>query len=72
MLGSHAVRVERTPAFDEESARFGLRFCCEDCGHFDRAEARCRHDWPNELHRSARYAQRSDEDVVFCKEFELC
>jgi hypothetical protein len=66
------LRLLRNATFDEESARFGLRFCCEDCGHFDADGARCRHDWPTELHRRERYQERGEDDVVFCKEFELC
>ena len=57
---------------DEESARFGLRFTCEDCAIFDERADRCRHEWPTDAHRRARYeAPRGDGDeVVFCKEFE--
>ena len=74
------MRVRWSRTFDEESARFALRFCCEDCAHFDgdaRGEARCRHDWPTELHRRERYRAPDADgdggaDVVFCKEFELC
>ena len=64
--------VLRTARFDEESARFGLRFTCEDCAIFDERTDRCRHEWPTAAHRRARYeAPRSDGDeVVFCKEFE--
>ncbi|HEY7957137.1 MAG TPA: hypothetical protein VII38_17650 [Polyangia bacterium] len=71
------MQVARTPAFDEESARFALRFCCEDCGHFDAASERCRHGWPTDEHRQDRYADRWKSErplsvVTFCKEFELC
>jgi hypothetical protein len=68
------VRLPRNADFEEERARFELRFCCEDCAHFDGAEGTCRHDWPTELHRRARYLSdpREVRDVVFCKEFELC
>jgi hypothetical protein len=62
------VRLPRDPQFDEERERFSLRFCCEDCGHFDGAAERCRHDWPNERHRQAFQGDMID----FCKEFELC
>jgi len=65
------MRVWRTPAFEEERDRFALRFCCEDCGHYDPRLLRCSHDWPEELHRAERYLSPT-EDVVFCKEFELC
>lgn len=61
----------RTPRFEEEAARFGFRFACEDCGHFDPARERCRHEWPTALHRKARLADPSVAEVVFCKEFEV-
>jgi hypothetical protein len=63
------MRLPRTPAFDEESARFALKFCCEDCGNFDAERESCRHFWPTELHRRA---ASSVGELVFCKEFELC
>jgi hypothetical protein len=62
------VRLPWTPEFDAERERFALRFCCEDCAHFDAADDSCRHEWPNELHR-----QRERPPILdFCKEFELC
>ena len=39
------MRIPRSEQFDDESERFGLRFCCEDCGHFDPVAERCRHRW---------------------------
>jgi len=69
------VQLAWTADFDEESARFGLRFCCEDCGYFDSSAERCRHDWPTSEHRRDRYARAADEKpplLTFCKEFELC
>ncbi len=65
------MRLVRSPEFDEERERFALRFCCEDCGHFNRTDERCRHDWPNDTHRAAFYERRGD-DIDFCKEFDLC
>jgi hypothetical protein len=62
------VQLPRNPQFDEEQQRFSLRFCCEDCGFFEQATERCRHDWPNEKHR----ADHVGELLIFCKEFELC
>lgn len=59
-----------SPAFYEESARYALRFTCEDCTYFDVDAQRCTHGYPNEEHRQARYAQRSGT-LMFCKEFEL-
>jgi hypothetical protein len=62
------VRLPWNSEFDDERGRFELRFCCEDCAHFDAASGRCRHEWPNEPHRS----EHRDAEVDFCKEFELC
>jgi hypothetical protein len=62
------VRLPWTAEFDTEREAFALRFCCEDCAHFDGATERCRHEWPNQSHR--RDAPPSVLD--FCKEFELC
>lgn len=59
----------RTPRFDDEAARFGLVFTCEECGQFDPARDACAHEWPTALHRRARYLAPGP-DVVFCKEFE--
>jgi hypothetical protein len=63
------VRLARDLIFDEEAFAFSLCFCCEECGHFDGEQARCRHDWPTELHRRASLPL---DEIVFCKEFELC
>jgi hypothetical protein len=63
------MRIERTVDFDDERARFALRFCCEDCGHFDASTERCRHDWPTAPHRRSAVEPAA---IDFCKEFELC
>jgi hypothetical protein len=65
--------VLRDARFEDEAARFQLRFTCEDCGYFDEARERCKHDWPTKLHRRARYQgpPAPSDEVVFCKEFEL-
>jgi hypothetical protein len=63
------MRLPWTPEFDAEREQYALRFCCEDCAHFDAAHERCRHEWPNEQHRRAR---RLLPVLDFCKEFELC
>ena len=39
----------------QERERFALRHTCEDCGHFDPAIERCRHEWPTAGHRRADY-----------------
>lgn len=65
------MRVARSPQFDAEAERFGLRFTCEECAHFDARRESCGHEWPVALHRRSRYQPPSPvEDVVFCKEFE--
>jgi hypothetical protein len=66
------MHVPRTAKFDEEAERYSLRFCCEDCGHFDPVREVCRHEWPVAPHRRARYQARAapGDEVVFCKEFE--
>lgn len=65
--------VPRTARFDEESARYRLRFTCEDCGHFDPVSERCRHEWPVALHRRDRYLRpaAAADEIAFCKEFEV-
>jgi hypothetical protein len=71
MVHTLLVRVERTERFDRESERFQLRYCCEECAHYDARRTRCRHEWPVDDHlRAALVAPRSH--VLFCKEFELC
>ena len=63
------VRLPWTTEFDVERERFGLRFACEDCAHFEASDERCRHEWPNQSHRRVPVPA----DVLdFCKEFELC
>jgi hypothetical protein len=63
------VRLPLTAQFDAEREDFALRYCCEDCGHFDARSQACRHEWPNETHRRD---GAPSEMVDFCKEFELC
>ncbi len=67
-----SVRITRTPDFEEESVRYSLRFCCEDCGHFDAAQSSCRHFWPTDVHRKDHHETRAVPLIDFCKEFELC
>jgi hypothetical protein len=63
------VQLPWTTEFDDERERFGLRFACEDCAHFETSTQRCRHEWPNESHRR----EPPNAGVLdFCKEFELC
>jgi hypothetical protein len=68
------MRLPRTVQFDDESRRFALAYCCEECGHFDPSAEHCRHDWPNALHRRMHAAGAlpvAGAEVTFCKEFEL-
>jgi hypothetical protein len=51
----------------EESARFALRFRCDDCVHFRSETAACAHGYPTDEHRGP----VEGPFVVFCKEFEL-
>ena len=57
----------------DEAAAQGLRFRCDDCGHFDeRADdgrGRCAHGYPTDEHRPPALAP--GVVVTFCKEFEL-
>ena len=67
------MRVPRSPRFDDEAARYALRFTCDDCAFFDGARQACAHGWPTELHRRERYQREAapGDEVVFCKEFEV-
>ncbi|MEZ4220273.1 MAG: hypothetical protein R3B13_05030 [Polyangiaceae bacterium] len=58
-----------TSEFRREAREFRLRYCCEDCAHFEPDEARCAHEYPCEAHRQRDL--ESCHEVVFCKEFEL-
>ena len=58
------------PLFAEQSARYALRFTCEQCSYFVVEGQRCSHGYPNHEHQSAHYEQEVS-DLVFCKEFEL-
>lgn len=51
----------------DEAARFGLRFACEDCAHFDERPGVCNHEYPSEPRRT----DLGKDVVVFCKEFEI-
>jgi len=64
------VQLPWTAQFDAEREVYALRFCCEDCAHFDARSERCRHEWPNQSHR--RDPPERPSLLDFCKEFELC
>jgi hypothetical protein len=53
--------------FREESARFRLRFACDDCAHFDAGGSRCSMEFPAEPRRDA----LDQPFVELCKSFEL-
>jgi len=61
-----ASRIVRDARFDDEAARYRLRFVCEDCGLFDAARG-CAHGYP-----TSRYdrAAQSGESLACCKDFE--
>ena len=66
-----AMRVPLDREFHRQRRQLNFKFCCEDCGHFDRRQGCCAHGWPTQLHRTARYDDPACSDIVFCKEFEL-
>lgn len=60
------MELPRDARFEDEAARFALRYRCEDCGLFDAVRG-CAHGYPTERHRDATADPRL---VVFCKDFE--
>ena len=65
------MRIPRDAIFDEQVARFALRFCCEDCVFFHEDSQGCVHDFFNDEYCRV-YYDESGEWIVFCKDFELC
>jgi hypothetical protein len=60
-----ALPLARDARFEDEAARFALRFVCEDCGLFDAARG-CAHGYP-----TARYERAAQgATLAFCKDFE--
>jgi hypothetical protein len=53
----------------EEARASALRFCCDDCLHFDAAIEACVHGYPSAPHRPGTLTPGME--VTFCKEFEL-
>lgn len=53
----------------EEAERFGLRFTCEHCVHFEPERRACAHGYPTEPHLAVVLAREGE--IEFCKEFEL-
>jgi hypothetical protein len=64
------VKLPQYAGFRGERERFALRFTCEHCALFDPDHNRCAHGFPTDEHRLA-YYDRSDAEIVFCKDFEL-
>ncbi len=62
--------VEPDARFQEERARYHLRFTCEDCSYLRHEDARCAHGYPNAMHRAAAFDPGA-AGGTFCKEFEL-
>ena len=50
-----------------EAARFGFRFACEDCAHFDDLASRCTLAYP----LAPRRESLATTQVYLCKEFDL-
>jgi hypothetical protein len=66
------VKTRADVRLREEAARFAFRFACDDCVHFDLARARCAHGYPAAPRQDALATSASpDDELAFCKEFEL-
>jgi hypothetical protein len=57
------------PLFLDESARFALRFSCQDCVHHEARTLSCSLSYPNDVHLDSNLEARSS--LLFCKAFEL-
>jgi hypothetical protein len=64
------LRLPYDPRFQEQRAKYELRFTCEHCALFDAEKEQCAHGFPTEEHRLAFYAQPGGE-IVICKDFQL-
>ena len=62
------MRTPVTARLRDEAAHFAFRFSCDDCAHFVAASSRCAHEYPVAPRRGA---LAEDNELVFCKEFEL-
>jgi len=66
------MEVAYEPVFDEQCRRYGFRFTCEHCAHFDDQSAECLHGFPNREHRLAHYSgEPRPATILFCKDFDL-
>ena len=52
-----------------ELSEYNVRFCCEDCAHFEGQSSECSLGYSCEPHRK-RQVEPGDA-IVFCKTFEL-
>jgi hypothetical protein len=50
-------------------AAFNLRYCCEDCAHFEAEKHECSLGFGSAQHRAR--AVKPGDSLVFCKTFEL-
>ena len=58
--------------FQRQRLRYGLRFACEHCAHFDELAGSCLHGFPVEPHREEPYASAvPPPTILFCKDFDL-
>lgn len=64
------MRLPVDEQFLDEAHRFRLRATCESCVHFAEPTRSCVEGYPN--HEHLRRKLRVGDEVVFCKEFELC
>lgn len=53
----------------EQVGAYHLRYCCEDCCHFDDHAAACSLGYPDEPHRLR--VLLPEQELLFCKEFDL-
>ena len=56
--------------FLEEASQFRLRATCDTCVHFAEISGTCAEGYPN--HDHLRRPLRVGDELVFCKEYELC
>jgi hypothetical protein len=55
--------------FCQQIKRFTLKFCCDDCAHYDPAGRECSLGYHTTPHASSHATPGGS--VVFCKTFEL-
>ena len=62
------MRTPVTERLRREATAFALRFACEDCAHASHEQGlRCSLGYPP----APRRKELDEDEVVFCKEFEL-